>query len=137
MIERHFVVDTNLVISAALQVKSTSFQALERAVKGGILLQSTATIAELLDVFQRPKFDKYTSRQLRLRFLGELSNQMRLIQITTRIAICRDPKDDKFLELAVNGHAACIITGDQDLLTLHPFRLIPILSPRDFLNNSF
>ncbi|WP_459868116.1 putative toxin-antitoxin system toxin component, PIN family [Endothiovibrio diazotrophicus] len=46
---------------------------------------------------------------------------------------CRDPKDNKFLELAVAGGASALITGDQDLLALHPFRGIPILAPADFL----
>jgi len=51
------------------------------------------------------------------------------------ITDCRDPKDNKFLELAVTANASCIITGDDDLLVLHPFRNIPILNASDFLNN--
>ena len=47
---------------------------------------------------------------------------------------CRDPKDDKFLELALNGKATHIVSGDEDLLVLHPFRGIPILTPH---HNSF
>ncbi|MDE2844360.1 MAG: putative toxin-antitoxin system toxin component, PIN family [Chloroflexota bacterium] len=46
--------------------------------------------------------------------------------------MCRDPKDDKFLELAVSGQASHIVSGDQDMLELHPFRGIPVLSPRSF-----
>jgi predicted nucleic acid-binding protein len=46
---------------------------------------------------------------------------------------CRDPKDDKFLEIALNGHADLIISGDKDLLDLNPFRGIPILSPAGYL----
>lgn len=49
------------------------------------------------------------------------------------ITACRDPKDDKFLELAVSGRATHIISGDTDLLTLNPFRGIAILPPRAFL----
>jgi putative PIN family toxin of toxin-antitoxin system len=52
-----------------------------------------------------------------------------LVPITERIAACRDPKDDKFLELAVNGHADLIVSGDADLLALNPFRGIPIITP--------
>ena len=55
------------------------------------------------------------------------------VAIIERIAECRDPKDDKFLELAVYGSASCLITGDEDLLVLHPFRGIPILSAAQFL----
>ncbi|MCE7922369.1 MAG: putative toxin-antitoxin system toxin component, PIN family [Haliscomenobacteraceae bacterium CHB4] len=50
------------------------------------------------------------------------------------IQACRDPKDNKYLEAAVAAQADCIISGDPDLLALHPFRNIPVLSPRDFLN---
>ena len=56
-----------------------------------------------------------------------------LVTITERIAACRDPTDDKFLELAVNGHADLIVTGDGDLLALNPFREIPIVTPAAFV----
>ena len=56
-----------------------------------------------------------------------------LSTITDRITGCRDPKDDKFLELAVNGHADLIVTGDRDLLALNPFRGIPIVTPAAFV----
>jgi predicted nucleic acid-binding protein len=56
-----------------------------------------------------------------------------LVTITARIAACRDPTDDKFLELAVNGHADLIVSGDADLLALNPFRGIPIVTPATFL----
>ena len=56
-----------------------------------------------------------------------------LVAITERIAACRDPKDDKFLELAVNGHADLIVSGDADLLAVDPFRDIPIVTPATFV----
>ena len=49
------------------------------------------------------------------------------------ITICRDAKDDKFLELALNGRADIIVSGDQDLLTLNPFQGIPIVQPATFI----
>lgn len=52
-----------------------------------------------------------------------------LVAIIERIGACRDPTDDKFLELAVNGHADFVVSGDADLLVLSPFRAIPIISP--------
>lgn len=58
--------------------------------------------------------------------------QMAEQPIRKRIRACRDPKDDKFLELAVSGNADVIVTGDKDLLALHPFRGIAILTPLDF-----
>ncbi len=52
-----------------------------------------------------------------------------LVAITEQIVACRDPTDDTFLELAVNGHADLIVTGDADLLVLNPFRNITIVTP--------
>jgi uncharacterized protein len=46
------------------------------------------------------------------------------------------PHDDKFLELAVNGRADLIISGDADLLALNPFRDIPILTPAAFMQRT-
>lgn len=57
-----------------------------------------------------------------------------MVVVTVEITDCRDPKDNKFLALAVSGEADCIISGDDDLKVLHPFRGIPILSPREFLD---
>ena len=56
-----------------------------------------------------------------------------LVPITYRIRAGRDPKDDKFIELAVNGSASFTITGDKDLLALDPFRDIAIITPAGFL----
>jgi uncharacterized protein len=55
-----------------------------------------------------------------------------VITITETIIDCRDPKDNKFLEVGVCGHADAIITGDQDLLAMSPYRGIAIITPRDF-----
>jgi uncharacterized protein len=55
------------------------------------------------------------------------------VAIAERIVACRDPTDDKFLELAVNGHADPIVSGDGDLLALNLFRDIPIVTPAAFV----
>lgn len=55
--------------------------------------------------------------------------------IAERITACRDPTDDKFLELAVNGHAGVIVSGDADLLVLSPFRGIVVVPPAVFVRN--
>ena len=59
----------------------------------------------------------------------QIFDSAQLVPITTWIAACRDPTDYKFPELAVNGAADVTVRGDADLLALHPFRNIPILSP--------
>lgn len=94
---------------------------------------SEDTYDELTDVFLRPKFEKYALLSDRLAFTHELKNILVFHEITEPITACRDPKDNKFLELAVAANAACIVTGDNDLLVLHPFRNIPILNAADFM----
>ena len=49
------------------------------------------------------------------------------------ITACRDPKDNKDLELAVAGPAEVLVTGDEDLLVLHPFEGIPVVTSADLL----
>ncbi len=56
-----------------------------------------------------------------------------VVDVTENIAECRDPKDDRFLELAVDGNATCIVSGDSDLLVLNPFRGVRILTPQEFI----
>jgi hypothetical protein len=128
-----FVIDTNTFISALLNVQSVPRRALAKARSGGQLLQSDSTIQELNEVVKRKKFDKYVTEQERLAFVEELLREVVVVEITVTITACRDPKDDKYLELAVSGNASCIVSGDKDLLALHPFREIPILAPADFL----
>jgi predicted nucleic acid-binding protein len=90
---RGFVLDTNVIVSAAILRSSMPDRALRRARQRGKLLLSTPE----------------------------------------RIVACRDPRDDKFLELAVAGTAAALVTGDADLIALDPFRGIPIVTPAAFL----
>jgi len=65
--------------------------------------------------------------------LNDIEREALFIESEVKISECRDPKDNKFLELAVAGDANCIVTGDKDLLVLNPFRGIKIISPSDFL----
>jgi putative PIN family toxin of toxin-antitoxin system len=55
-----------------------------------------------------------------------------LVEPIERTAVCRDPKDDIFLSVALAGRADALVTGDSDLLSLGPFRGIPILTPAEF-----
>lgn len=106
---------------------------MRRAVDEGTLLVSEATMGELADVLARPKLDPYVSVEERQQFLRLLGRIFEMVPILHRIRACRDPKDDKFLEAAVNGEADIIISGDRDLVDLHPFRGISILTPAEFL----
>jgi putative PIN family toxin of toxin-antitoxin system len=137
MSKPRIVLDTNLVVSAALIEKSVARQAWDKVRQETDILVSAATMEELARVLRRRKFDKYVSLQAREEFLAQLTQESVVIVIQSKIAICRDPKDDKFLELAVDGKADCIVTGDDDLLVLHPFRDIPILTLQAFLSTEF
>jgi putative PIN family toxin of toxin-antitoxin system len=84
-------------------------------------------------VLSRKQFRRYVDRDDIRRFLSALTREAEWIDVDVQIAACRDPKDDKFLELAISGHATHIVTGDSDLLALDPFRGIRILPPHLFL----
>ena len=98
-------------------------------------IYSTPMVVEIVDVLSRPKFrakyhvqpDDMTALVNLLRLRGELVIPER------EITACRDPKDNKFLEAALAGEADAIVTGDDDLLVLHPFEGIDILRPTEFL----
>jgi putative PIN family toxin of toxin-antitoxin system len=127
------VIDTGVAVSAVLLPRSVPRQAFDKAAALGRLLVSMAAIIELDEVLRRPKFNKYVSEEKRLEFLAALVREAEVVQVTEVITECRDAKDNKFLELAVSGQASHILSGDGDLLSLHPFRGISIQTPQDFL----
>jgi putative PIN family toxin of toxin-antitoxin system len=128
-----FVFDTNVLISAFLNPRAVPGQALLRAQRTGIVLASDETLAELEGVLSRPKFDGRISVSARkTAFDGYVGSVLRT-EPTEIVAACFDPKDDKFLTLAVNGRADFILSGDNHLLVMHPFRGIDILTPGDYL----
>lgn len=94
---------------------------------------SDATLGELADVLSRAKFDRYISIEDRQLFFRRLARVVEVVPITHTVRVCRDPKDDKFLEVAVNGAANLIITGDEDLLVLNPYRDIGITKPAQYV----
>jgi putative PIN family toxin of toxin-antitoxin system len=127
------VVDTNVLIGRLLLPESIPGRAVRRAVDGGQLLVSAATMEELADVVGRAKFDPYLSVADRQEFILLLGRIVEMVPIVRVVRACRDPRDDKFLEVAVNGRADLMITGDRDLLELDPFMGIAILSPAAYL----
>ncbi len=127
------VLDTNVLVSAALFPASPPGQVLHYVGERGSLLISNHTGLELRQVILRPRFQRYSDLAKRREFIASVLRVAEPVNATHSIAACRDPKDDKFLELALSGHATHIITGDQDLLDLHPFHGIPILNPAAFL----
>lgn len=128
-----YVFDTNTLISAVLFEHSQPGQTLRYALGHGHVLLSSSTLQELAEVLQREKFERYVTASEREEFLAAFVDRALFLEPTESIQECRDPKDDKFLELAVSGEATYIISGDRDLLVLHPFRGIAIMRPAAFL----
>ena len=128
------VPDTNLFLSSLFSSSSPPAEVLKLCVTRFVGLRSGETLTELTDKLASPKFvSRFPEENLRAveRICAVLFER---IEVTTTVTDCRDGKDDKFLALAIDGRADVIVTGDQDLLVLHPWRGIPILSPRDFLD---
>lgn len=134
--ELRAVIDTNVAISALLLPRSIPRKAFDFVVEHGRLLVSTATVAELDDVLRRPKFDRYVREEERLEFLAAMIRVAEVVDITTTVTACRDTKDNKFLEVAISGEASHLITGDADLLVLHPFQNTAIMTPQLFLEST-
>jgi putative PIN family toxin of toxin-antitoxin system len=127
------VFDTNVLISALLSVHSAPAKALETAVRVDEILGTAETLRELMVTLLSPKFDRFISPENRDALLFRLSRVVETVEVTQSIRASRDSSDDKFLEAAVNGRADVLVTGDRDLLDLHPFRGVEILSPADYL----
>jgi len=125
------VVDTNVFVSATFKRISWLASVVRWIARHGGLLKSLVTEQELVDVLQRPRLMAKADPDLTAD-LRRLLAVAELITISEPVVACRDPKDDKFLELAVNGSADIIISGDTDLLTLNRFRGIPILDAATF-----
>jgi putative PIN family toxin of toxin-antitoxin system len=130
------VVDTNILVRAIIRPRGTVGPVLLRLRQGDYtLLYSRALLEELVDVLNRPRIrEKYdlTGQDIQT-VLGLILLRGEAVTATEPIAACRDPKDDKFLEVAVAGKADAIVSGDEDLLTLHPYVGIPIVPPHAFL----
>lgn len=127
------VIDTNIFISSLIGNGNSSLILDLLCEKEFNLIISHALLDELSMVLLRPKFQEYFT-------YAEIKELTCLIQSyacippsSANIHICRDPKDDIVLECAIDGKADFIVTGDDDLLCLNPFRDIHILTPAQFV----
>lgn len=132
------VIDTGVLISALIKRNSTPGKILEQIRSGQlVIIYSVPILLEIIDVLGRSSIrNKY---QIRPEDISALVSLVRLrgelVDPQKTILVCRDEKDNKFLEAALEGNAVIIVSGDKDLLALHPFRGIHILSPAAFLEN--
>lgn len=137
MTERQaIVIDTNVLISAGLLPHSRTAALLAAVLERYVLAQNQATWTELQTRIARPKFDRYFGERGRFMHLAQLAQSALFFDIVATANACRDPADNKFLALAVDAGASAIITGDDDLLTLHPYQGIQIVSPSGFLSSA-
>lgn len=129
--------DTNTLVSRMLLAGGVAGRAVDKAVAEGVQLVSDDTMVELTDVLARPRFDRYVPLDDRRQFIRLLGGLVRIVPILHCAAACRDPKDDMFLHVALNGEADVLVTGDRDLLMLHEgFRRshgLSILAPAEYL----
>jgi hypothetical protein len=127
------VLDTNLLISAALAPQGKPRRVLTWVRTNARLIASLPLLKEVRTRLERPKFRKYLSVEDAERFVLDFAAVCEKPALSGSIRVCRDPDDDMVLETAVAGRADCIVTGDQDLLVLDPFQEIRILVPANFL----
>jgi uncharacterized protein len=133
--EKHrIVIDTNLWISFLL---TRDFIKLDRLMSSDrtTLLMSQELLEEIVEVAERPKFRKYFDLSELTVLLVNLKLKAELIQVISQVNICRDDKDNFLLSLAVDGAATHVLTGDKDLLVLHPFGEVQILTIADYLSD--
>lgn len=130
------VVDTNILVRALIQPTGSVGPVLRRLRDGAYtLLYSESLLEELVDVLNRPHLrGKYHLDEEDIKTLLALI-LFRGVEVepNAQVRACRDPRDDQFLEVAAAGEADVIVSGDEDLLTLHPWRGIPIVTPARFL----
>jgi putative PIN family toxin of toxin-antitoxin system len=132
---RQVVVDTNVIISAALSPRDAPALLLKRFFREGQLVFSAATFDELKTRLWRPRFDPYFTLEQRQSFLHNLASSARWCEdAQAEGAWCRDPDDDKFIAVAMATQVTRLVTGDDDLLCLDPLGELRILTPRAALD---
>lgn len=124
---KRVVFDTSALIAACLYPDREPARIFKRTLLEHDVLASAETFNELASVLRRDKFNAWKPFEHRLMWVRMFHEAVVLVEATTPITECRDPKDNKFLELAVSAKADFIVSSDTHLLELHPFRGIQIL----------
>ncbi|MHB1359431.1 MAG: putative toxin-antitoxin system toxin component, PIN family [Rhodocyclaceae bacterium] len=138
--KQRLVIDTSTLIGAVLRPNTAPRQAFLAALNAYELCVSQATLGELAEVLQRPKFERYAPLHARLVFLDLLTQRAHLWEVDAVSAqassgVCRDTKDTKFLALALACKAVFLVSSDEDLLVLNPWSGVQILTPAAFLQS--
>jgi len=125
--------DTNVLVSALLFKTSKSRLAYEKALLNHQIISSLECYKELVEVLSRPKFSKYFSEIDKSIFLINYFHSTQFVKVNIVVEDCRDPKDNKFLALAFEHSSDFIVSADNDLPILNPYKNIPILTANGFL----
>ena len=133
MTNPEWVIDTNVLISAALTERGAPARLVQLVLEHGMLVFSQPTFDELKTRLYRPKFDRYISLELREAVLHDLSAAARWVEIGEPARYCRDRSDDMFIETARVAQAGVLVSGDQDLLEAAAIPGLRILSPQQAL----
>jgi uncharacterized protein len=130
------ILDSNLVVSAFLNPQGVAAQALDIGFEHFDLACSKEALTELLEVLKRDKFNKYLSQAERAERAEIYAQSVLFFDVTLEVADCKNPKDNKFLSLAITARAKAIVSGDKrDLLSMHPYRGVDIIGLREFVDN--
>ena len=133
---KNIVLDSNLIVSAFLNPEGIAATAIDIADSNFDIVCTTETIGELVDVLSRDKFDKYVSKEDRAQRIREYAQAVCIVDVALQVTDCKDPKDNKFLALALATQAALIVSGDKrDLLIMNPYKGSPVIGIRDFVEN--
>jgi len=123
------VIDTNVLISSALSTKGVPATCVRYFILHSKIIFSDETFDEFYSRLWRPKFDRYISREKRKSILLDFSNIGEWVEISGALELCRDPDDNKFLEVAIKANATMLISGDRDLTDMKSIEGIPIYTP--------
>jgi uncharacterized protein len=123
------------LFAGSFATRPFSLQAMRRLLELAQPLVSESTLEELANLLSGDKFDRYVSLADRQEFFQKFARVAEWVEVTTVVSECRDPRDDHFPDLAIDGSADLILTVDEDLPALMPFRGVAVLAPAAALSN--
>ena len=129
---KRVVFDTSSLIAACIYPDRAPAQVFMQALLRCELISSKETLTEAIEVLGRAKFDRWRPLAVRMEWLHLYAANTLQVYPAERVSDCRDAKDNKFLEAAIAARASVIVSSDDDLQTLHPYRAIDILNLQEF-----
>jgi putative PIN family toxin of toxin-antitoxin system len=129
---RRAVFDTNILISAYLW-PGTPRQALDIVRGGGCaLVTADAAIEEFVRVLGYRKFG--LSPNEIAPFVHDLQSLSTHVSPSRQVqVVIKDPSDNLFLSIAVEGRCTAVVSGDHHLLDLRRYQRIRIVTAADFV----